>query len=400
MLLDVGVVPARRQHRVEREADEQRDEHGRGHGDAELVEELADHPAHERDRDEHRDDGESRRHDGEADFRGAFARRVEVVLALLHVPDDVLADDDRIVDQHADRERQPHQREHVEREAEHPHRDERGDDRDRQRQAGDDGRSPRVEEQEHDEDRQQSAEHQRHLHVLDGLANEGRIVAHHLQRHARRQLGRHPGDGLAHAVGDADGVRAGLLLHVERNRGPLVDERDAVASSIPSITWATSRTRMVRSPSCLTGISAICAADVPRAATRTIASVAPRSAVPDRRIDVLRTKRIDYLDQRQAVRLEPRPIDDDLDLALRLAYEVHRAHARTFSRRRFTSLSAMSDTARGVSVGALTATDTIGVDAGSMRRMIGSSISRGSSPRIAATFRGCPATRSASAHRR
>ena len=50
------------------------------------------------------------------------------------------------------------------------------------------------------------------------------------------------------------------------------------------------------------------------------------------------------------------------------------------------SLSAMSETARGVSAGALIATDTIGVAAGSMRWMIGSSISRGSSPRIAATL--------------
>ena len=46
----------------------------------------------------------------------------------------------------------------------------------------------------------------------------------------------------------------------------------------------------------------------------------------------------------------------------------------------------MSDTARGVNVGASIATDTIGIAAGSMRRMIGSSISRGSSPRMAATF--------------
>jgi hypothetical protein len=50
------------------------------------------------------------------------------------------------------------------------------------------------------------------------------------------------------------------------------------------------------------------------------------------------------------------------------------------------SLSAMSDTARGVSVGAFTATETIGVDAGSILRIIGSSISRGNSPRMAATL--------------
>ena len=53
-----------------------------------------------------------------------------------------------------------------------------------------------------------------------------------------------------------------------------------MASSTPSITWPRSLTSTVRSPTRLTGISAICAADDPRAATRTIASVAPRSAVP------------------------------------------------------------------------------------------------------------------------
>ena len=53
-----------------------------------------------------------------------------------------------------------------------------------------------------------------------------------------------------------------------------------VGSSTPSITCATSRTSTVRLPSCFTGMSPIWAADVPRAATRTIASVVPRSAVP------------------------------------------------------------------------------------------------------------------------
>ena len=103
ILLDIRIVPAGRQHRVEREADEQRDEHGRGDGDAEFVKELADHARHERDGNEHRDDRERRRHDGEPDLGRAVTRRLEVILAALHVPHDVLAHDDRIVDQHADR---------------------------------------------------------------------------------------------------------------------------------------------------------------------------------------------------------------------------------------------------------------------------------------------------------
>ena len=35
------------------------------------------------------------------------SRGFQVVLALLHVPDDIFANDDRVVDEHADRERQP-----------------------------------------------------------------------------------------------------------------------------------------------------------------------------------------------------------------------------------------------------------------------------------------------------
>ena len=86
-----------------------------------------------------------------------FARRGEVVLAHLDVPDDVLAHDDGVVDQDADRERQAEQRHRVQREAERQHGDERREHRDRQRQTGDDRRAPRVEEQEHDEHGEQRA---------------------------------------------------------------------------------------------------------------------------------------------------------------------------------------------------------------------------------------------------
>ena len=61
------------------------------------------------DRDEHGDDRERRGHDGEADLGGAVAGGVEVVLAALQVAHDVLAHDDRVVDQHADREREAHE---------------------------------------------------------------------------------------------------------------------------------------------------------------------------------------------------------------------------------------------------------------------------------------------------
>ena len=56
-------------------------------------------------------------------------------LPMPEVAHDVLAHDDRVVDQQADAQRQRHQRQEVEREAERVQRDERRDDRDRQREA-------------------------------------------------------------------------------------------------------------------------------------------------------------------------------------------------------------------------------------------------------------------------
>ena len=57
-------------------------------------------------------------------------------LAALHVADDVLEHDDRVVDDEADRERQREEREVVEAVAEQRHRRERADERERQREAG------------------------------------------------------------------------------------------------------------------------------------------------------------------------------------------------------------------------------------------------------------------------
>ena len=58
----------------------------------------------------------------------------------------------------------------------------------------------------------------------------------------------------------------------------------------------------------------------------------------------------------------------------------------TFSSRRLTTFSAMSVAAGGERLGAFTVTDTMGIAPGSIRWTMGSSISRGSSPRMEATF--------------
>ena len=90
-------------------------------------------------------------------------------LPIAQVADDVLAHDDRVVDQEADAQRQRHQRQEVEREAERVERDERRDHRDRQREPGDDRAAPAVQEQEHDQHRQERALDDRLLHAVDAL---------------------------------------------------------------------------------------------------------------------------------------------------------------------------------------------------------------------------------------
>ena len=65
------------------------------------------------------------------DFLRAVERGRHRVFAMLHVPDDVLEHDDRVVDDEADRERERHQRQVVEAVAQQVHRRERADDRGR-----------------------------------------------------------------------------------------------------------------------------------------------------------------------------------------------------------------------------------------------------------------------------
>ena len=96
------VVPDRRQHRVEREGHEQRDQHGGRDHDAELEEEAADDAAHEGDRQEHRDDAEGGGEHRQSDLVGAVDGGLAVRLAEADVAHDVLAHHDRVVDQDAD----------------------------------------------------------------------------------------------------------------------------------------------------------------------------------------------------------------------------------------------------------------------------------------------------------
>ena len=118
MPLGLRVLPDRGQHRIEGETHEHRDEDRRSHRQPELVEEAADDPAHEPHGQEHRHDGERRRQHREADLARPLERRSAMVPSHGHMPHDVLAHDNCIVDEQPHRQGQCHQRQHVQRESE------------------------------------------------------------------------------------------------------------------------------------------------------------------------------------------------------------------------------------------------------------------------------------------
>ena len=221
--LHVRLREATREHRVEREGDEERHEHGRDDREAELAKELADDAGHERDGEEHGDDRERGREDRQRNLLRALQRCGARILTAFEVLLDVLADDDGVVDEEADREREREQRHHVEREMQDVHDEERRDDARRQGDRADERRAQVEHEEEDDEDRHRAAEDDRDLDLVRVLADEARLLDDEIGLESLRERLL---DGLelrAHGVAHGDGVGAGLLEHVEGDGGLAVD---------------------------------------------------------------------------------------------------------------------------------------------------------------------------------
>ena len=166
-----GPEDAAAQHRRQRHRDDAGDDDRDHDGDGEFVQQPPDDAAHEQHGNEHGGERDGHGQDGEADFARAAQRRLIGRLALLDVAHDVLQHDDGVVDDEADGQRQRHQREIVEAEAERGHAGEGADDRDGQRERGNEGRRHRAQEQEDHADDQDGRDQQRHLHVVDGGAD-------------------------------------------------------------------------------------------------------------------------------------------------------------------------------------------------------------------------------------
>jgi hypothetical protein len=147
------------------------------------VEQPADDAGHEQQRDEDGDQRKGDGDDGKADLAGAFERRRKGWPAGLEVAHDVFDHDDRIVNDEADGDAQPHERKVVETVAEQQHGAERGDDGERHRYARYRRRPRLAQEREDDQYHQDNGNQQGIAHVGYRRADILRPVAEQIDVH-------------------------------------------------------------------------------------------------------------------------------------------------------------------------------------------------------------------------
>ena len=155
------------------------------------------------------------------------------------------------------------------------------------------------------------------LHVVDRVADERGVVAHHLQRDAGRQLALHlRRPPRARRRPPPPCWRPTASCTSRASAGALVEQRQVLRLLDPVHHLRDVAHEIVRLPRASPGCRAISAAPSPRAATRTMASVAPRSAEPPgsprSRVRSASTTSA----SESVIGLEPRAVHDHLDLAL------------------------------------------------------------------------------------
>ena len=204
-------------HRRRRQRHHERDEDRRRQRHRELPEEPADDPAHQQDGDEHGHQREAHRQDGEADLLRAEERRPSGGDARLHVPGDVLEDDDGVVDDEPRRDRQGHQREVVQAVPQEIHDAEGSDQRHRYRHARDERGADTPQEGEDDQDHEQDRDQERQLDIPQRRPDRGRPVEDDREPDRRRDGGRELRDLAADAIDRLDDVRGRLPEHDQQH---------------------------------------------------------------------------------------------------------------------------------------------------------------------------------------
>ncbi len=214
----------RAHHRRRRQRDDHRDQHGDREREREFGEQAPDDAAEEQQRREHRDQRQADRNDGEADFGRAADRRLDARHALLEMTRDVLEHDDGVVDDEAGRDRQRHQRQIVEAEAEQIHHAERADDRSRHRDARDRRRAHAAQEREDDENHQDDRDDQRLLGVVQRLPDGLRPIDGDVEIDVARQRGDQARQLGSNVVDRLDDVGARLARQNDRDPRLAVDK--------------------------------------------------------------------------------------------------------------------------------------------------------------------------------
>jgi hypothetical protein len=236
----------------------------------------------------------------------------------------VLGHHHRVVDQEPDRDHEPEQRDHVEGLAEEVHRDYRHDHRERDREGDDQAHpQPAEEEEEHDhrEDRPDPAARQEHSHRLaDDLARtHDHVRLDRPEARIRRQLLDHPFD----LAGHVQRVRLAFLLHADRVRGQAVHPHpELVVGHVVAHGGDVAQPHRVGDPH---------VADVLR---RRIPRNRPQEQLPGacadvarRQGEVVRLQILGDLEDVEARRLDPLPVELDQHFPLHQALGVDRGHA-------------------------------------------------------------------------
>ena len=193
------------------------DDDGESNGHGEGVEKLSDDPTHLRNGDENGQQHRRDRQNGKRHLLRSLHGRVEPAHPRFHFFIDILDDDDGVVDQDTDRQRQPDQRHAVQIESHVIHQCESADDRGRDRQGRDQRDRDVAQKDENDQRRQQRAVDQVELDVFERMDDKGRRIVEQPDLDPVAREGLQFRHGLFDLRDDVEGIGARDLLHFQHH---------------------------------------------------------------------------------------------------------------------------------------------------------------------------------------
>ena len=177
----------RAQHGNRRERYEQRYQNCHRQGDGEFTKQPAEHPAHQKNRDEYCHQRESHRDDREGDIPCASQGRLHGRYALFAIACDIFQHDDRVVYHKPRRNRERHERQIVKAITQHVHDTERRDQRHGNGHGRNQGGPHIAEKREHHENHEGDGNGESPFDIMQRRANDGRPIHHDGQGHTPRK---------------------------------------------------------------------------------------------------------------------------------------------------------------------------------------------------------------------